>query len=143
MEVLKNPQADTRTQESHAPQGGHSLQLEGLPGVWSNTNRGSRGIVKVAITVRESRLWVRTFGAGELEASDWGEVEAEHVYASSMSSRAGAGFVAQYSFDFSQVHLQANWNQGLLVLASFTRFKDGSKRSDYFSREFFHRQRPE
>ena len=80
------------------------------------------------------------FGAGDPAPSEWGEIEADHIYASSISSHAASGFTAWYDFDFSQIHLQANWNQGLLVLASFTSFKDGSKRSNYFSRDFFHRE---
>ena len=142
MELVRHSKADGQTQDS-ALQVDHSLQLDGLPGIWVNTNTDSCGIVKVAISVKDSRLFVRTFGAGDPEPNDWGESEADHVYAGSTSSRTGAGFTAWYVFDFSQVHLQANWNQGLLVLASFTSFKDGSKRSNYFSREFFHRQQPQ
>jgi hypothetical protein len=67
-----------------------------------------------------------------------GESEADHLYANNISSGVAAGFTAGYRFDFCETHLQANWNQGLFVLASFTSFKDGSKRSNYFSREFFH-----
>jgi len=139
MELAKrlNPE---RTEYSDTAQKGHVLQLESLPGVWINTNCSSLGIVKVVVAVKNSKLVVRVFGAADPEPNDWGETEADHVYAGSITSRTGAGFTAWYHLDFAQIHLQANWNQGLLVLATFTSFRDGSRRSDYFSREFFHRE---
>ena len=139
MELLQYSKAEDRLEKPGEGQNGHALQMDSLPGVWRNTNSEARGIVKVEIAVKGSRLIVRAFGAGEPEPADWGEVEAEHIFGNNISSHVAAGFTAQYDFDSSQVHLQANWNQGLLVLASFTSFKDGSKRSNYFSREFFHR----
>lgn len=143
MQLGKHSQPDDQPQGPDAAQFGHSsLHLNGLPGIWLNTNGDSHGIVKVAITVKGSKLLVRAFGAGDPEPSDWGEVEADHIYAGSISARVAAGFTAWYDFDFSQIHLQANWNQGLLVLANFTSFKDGSRRSNYFAREFFRRELP-
>lgn len=138
MELVKHSHANDRTRDS--TQLPEPFQLDGLPGTWLNTNKDSCGIVKVAIAVKSHSLLLRAFGAGDPAPSDWGEVEADHIYANSISSRVAAGFTAWYDFEFSRIHLQANWNQGLLVLASFTSFKDGSKRSNYFSREFFHRE---
>lgn len=139
MESLKYVKAEDLVESSDSSQNGHALQLDRLPGVWLNTNNAAQGIMKVAIAVNHPKLVVRVFGAGNPDLSDWGEVEADCIYANSVSSRLAAGFTARYDFDFSETHLQANWNQGLLVLASFTTFKDDSKRSNYFSREFFHR----
>jgi hypothetical protein len=139
MEALQYVKAEDRVERSGRAPNGHALQMDSLPGIWRNTNRETRGIAKVEITVRGSRLIVRAFGTDEPRPSDWGEVEAEHIFGNNISSHVAAGFTAHYDFEFSQVHLQANWNQGLLVLASFTSFKDGSRRSNYFSREFFHR----
>lgn len=137
MEALKFVKVEDHVE--YAMQNGGSLQLDPLPGIWLNTNSASRGIVKVIITTRGPKLGVRVFGAGDPAPHDWGELEAEHVYANNISSHTAAGFTAWYRFDFSETLLQANWNQGLLVLASFTSFKDGSNRSNYFSREFFRR----
>lgn len=142
MELAKHLSSEYGTQDSSSAQRSQTLQLDGLPGIWLNTNRDSHGIVKVVVAVQGPRLLVRAFGAGDPETCDWGEVEANQTYAGSVSSRVAAGFTAWYDFDFSRIHLQANWNQGLLVLASFTSFKDGSRRSNYFSREFFHRELP-
>lgn len=141
MQGAKHSNPET-AEYSEAAQNGDIMQLESLSGVWMNTNRHSLGIVKVLVAIRKSKPIVRAFGAGDPEPNDWGETEADHIYAGSISSRTAAGLTAWYRFDTSQIHLQANWNQGLLVLASFTSFKDGSKRSNYFSREFFHRELP-
>jgi hypothetical protein len=139
MELAKHSNPGKK-EYADAAQNGHALQMENLPGVWINTNGDSRGIVKVAVAIRNSNLVLRAFGAGDPEPSDWGETTADQIYAGSISSQTAAGFTAWYHFDFSQVHLQANWNQGLLVLATFTSFTDGSRRSNYFSREFFRRE---
>jgi len=138
MESVKCVKAEDRIEISKIPQNGYALRLDGLPGIWLNTDSGTRGIVKVVTAVNGSELTVRAFGAGDPDLIDWGEVEADYIYANSLSSRVAAGFTASYHFDFAEIRLQANWNQGLLVLASFTSFKDGSSRSNYFSRDFFH-----
>lgn len=139
MESVQCVKAEDRVEIPATPQNGHGLRLDSLPGIWLNTDSGTRGIVKVVTAVNGSELTVRTFGAGDPDLIDWGEVEADYTYAISLSSQVAAGFTARYHFDFAEIHLQANWNQGLLVLASFTSFKDGSERSNYFSRDFFHR----
>jgi hypothetical protein len=139
MESVQYVKAEDRVEIPSVTQHERGLRLDGLPGVWLNTDSGTRGIVKVMTAVSGPELTVRAFGAGDPDLIDWGEVEADYIYALSLSSRVAAGFTARYRFDFAEIHLQANWNQGLLVLASFTSFKDGSDRSNYFSRDFFHR----
>jgi hypothetical protein len=139
MESVQCVKAEDRVETSNIPQNGRDLRLDGLPGIWLNTDGGTRGIVKVVTAIDGSELTVRAFGAGDPDPIDWGEVEADYIYALSLTSRIAAGFTARYRLDFADIHLQANWNQGLLVLASFTSFKDGSDRSNYFSRDFFHR----
>jgi hypothetical protein len=138
MESVKCVKAEDQVEISDITQNGYALDLNSLPGIWLNTDGGTRGIVKVVTAVNGSELTVRAFGSGDPGLIDWGEVKADCIYANSLSSRVAAGFIASYHFDFAEIHLQANWNQGLLVLASFTSFKDGSSRSNYFSRDFFH-----
>lgn len=116
-----------------------ALRPDRLSGDWRNTDSASLGIGRIIIEARGPALFVRAFGAGDPEPFDWGEAPAGHLYANSISSNLAAGFTARYRRDSSETHLQANWNQGLLVLASFTTFTDGSLRSNTFSREFFHR----
>jgi hypothetical protein len=51
-----------------------------------------------------------------------------------------AGFLARYDFGFSELSLAANEAKDLLIIASFSTFRDGSARSSYFTREFFYRE---
>lgn len=141
MESLRYVKAEDRVEPPVGAGNGGALQPDRLSGIWVNTNSASRGIVKVVVTARGPDVMVRAFGADDSGMRDWGEVRAECLYANSISSGLAGGFTARYQTDFSETHLQANWNQGLLVLAGFTTFTDGSKRSNYFSREFFHPSR--
>ena len=48
-------------------------------------------------------------------------------------------FLARYDLDFAEITLAANENKGLIIIASFHRFRDASPRSSYLKREFFYR----
>ena len=124
-----------------APPAAGSLDVSPLLGTWFNTNPGSRGIVRFVLGSRDGVLTVRAFGAGSTEGTeqDWGEVDAERIYTDGMTSSNVMSFTARYDFGFLESHLQANMNLGLLVVAGYNTFKDGSGRSSYFSREFYHR----
>jgi hypothetical protein len=117
---------------------GGDLDLRPLTGVWTNTNPASRGIVRLEVTARDGNLRVRTFGAAEPAPRDWGEVTAGPLFSDGLRSRKGHGFHARYDFGFMESRLQTNLSQGLLIVAAFNVFKDGSGRANYFSREFFH-----
>jgi len=106
--------------------------------LWANTNPCSLGIASVRFRVVGEKLWVTTEGASKGSPFDWGEVAAEAVYAENAASTRGMAFVARYHFDFLETLLEGNVNSGLLVLAAFHTFRDGSRRANYFSREFFH-----
>ncbi len=114
------------------------IDLAPLAGTWINTNPASRGIVRVEVTPRDGGLAVRAWGAASPAPQDWGEVRAESLYADGIASGKGHGFIAAYDFGFLTSRLQANLSQGLLIVAAFNVFQDGSGRANYFSREFFH-----
>lgn len=109
-------------------------------GVWFNTNRASGGIVKVELTLRDDRLILHAYGAPTVlssKPSDWGKVEAQS-FATQDGSFEDEGFTARYDFGFMESFLAANQKRGILVIASYNHFKDGSGRSDYYAREFYH-----
>jgi len=126
-----------RLEPGEAPAAG-PLELRPFTGTWRNTNPASRGIVRLEVAEDEGGLRVRGFGAGSPEAVDWGEVPASVIYADGLRSKKGHAFLASFDFGFQESHLQCNLSQGLLIVASFNVFKDGSGRSNYFSREFYH-----
>jgi hypothetical protein len=117
------------------------LELQRLKGTWVNTDESSRGMVKVVIDEADGRLFVRIFGGCDSAVADWGRVETDTLYADSISSCHASAFSAQYRLKSADMQIQANWNQGLLVVGSFGTFTDGSDRCNYFSREFFRQQR--
>jgi hypothetical protein len=125
-----------RLEGAEAPASRAPLRLDAMLGDWINTNPGSRGIVRVVVEARGGGLAIRAFGAGS-PPRDWGETAAEALYADGARSDHGMAWTARYDFGFLESHLQGNVNQGLLIVAAFNRFTDGSGRSSYFSREFY------
>ncbi len=123
-------------------QGAGSRQLDTSPllGFWRNTNNISLGIAAIEISDRDERLSIRAYGVGESSTVDWGEVMAP-AYANDCSSADAMAFSATFGAQGIRCHLQANIKQGVLVVAYFTEFNDGSGRSNYFSREFYYKER--
>jgi hypothetical protein len=109
-----------------------------LIGTWVNTNPATRYITKLLVGERDGALTTRIYGAGSPEPVDWGEVEA-NPYVSGGSTDA-VGFHTSYDFGAVETSLAANYKLGILVIQSYTRYKDQSGRLDHFSREFFHRE---
>jgi hypothetical protein len=112
-----------------------------LLGTWINTNPQVRGIARIVLAANGGRFTVQIFGANGANGDspiDWGEVPAV-PFAHDAGSRETMAFSAAYDLGFQRVELQANVKQGVLVVASFNEFTDGSGRSSYFTREFFYR----
>jgi hypothetical protein len=115
-----------------------AIDLSPFIGTWVNTKKDTGGFVKLIVTNRDGKLVLRAFGASSSGPSDWGEVEA-FGFSDDVDSHNGRAFSAFYDTGSIEVALQGNLNLGLLVLVTFNRFKDGSRRSNYICREFFHR----
>lgn len=109
-----------------------------LVGHWFATDKEATGVVRLELSQREGALYVRAFGADAPVPRDWGEVEATS-YGSAVTATEAMAFTATYDFGFLVTILAAYAKQGILVLDTFNTFTDSSGRSNYFSREFFHR----
>jgi hypothetical protein len=109
-----------------------------LLGEWVNTNTETRGIEKVIISRAGDGVFIRVFGAWSPSPRDWGEARADVLYSTGVQSSDVMAFSAEYDFGFLETRLEANLSLGLLVIANLNTFKDGSVRSNYFSREFFY-----
>lgn len=132
---------DETTEGREPPRGG--LDLSELVGTWVNTDRGSSGgTLRYEVSQRDGRLFLRGFGVGERggEAYDWGETEATPLAQSVIEARAWA-FNCRFDFGFSSTEVAAYTKEGILIAASFSQFSDGSNRADYWTREFFYRER--
>jgi hypothetical protein len=113
------------------------VDLASFAGHWTNTNPETLAITHFNFFPRDDRYYIRAFGAGRPEP--WGEVEATpHAYDAD-SGRAVA-FLSHYDWDFAEITLAGNENKGLIIIASYHKFKDVSSRSNYFKREFFYRE---
>ena len=117
--------------------GGGPVDPSPLIGTWFSTDKKTRGITKLILSQRDGVLKVHAFGACEPAPCDWGEVEGA-AFSSGVSSSEGMAFTAFYDFGFMETSLAVYFKGGILVLDSFNAFKDGSGRSNYFSREFYH-----
>ncbi len=117
-----------------------TLGLDKLLGRWVNTNGETRGVAEFIIEQDGPRFSVRANGVGEDGPVSWPEAEA--VALANMGEEGGQRtviLVATFDFGFMRTETQIRVNKGVLVLVFFNTFLDGSGRSDYVSREFFHR----
>jgi len=115
-----------------------ALDLAPLAGDWRKTNESPQWIDRVVVRIDAGDAVVRVFGSAPPARNDWGESRAETFYANAVDSSTASAFLTRYSFDECDVDLEANVNLGLLVVATFVRWRDGA-RSDGFTREFFYR----
>ena len=116
---------------------GVKADISPLLGSWINTNPETDYISRVIIREINGTLLLHVFGANSPEPVDWGEIEATPFVAG--STQECAGFYARYAFDSVETHLAANQKLGILVVQSYTSYKDGSGRLSHYAREFFHR----
>lgn len=113
-----------------------ALDTSPLPGIWINSNPDTNGIARMVVTESNGNLSIQAYAIGPDGLIDWGTTQLA-IFASSPTSRTGAGFTCLFDFGFAETELQGMIMKGLLVLAQFHRFKDESKRADYFLREYF------
>jgi hypothetical protein len=137
MKTLDYVRAEDQLPDQAAPPGA-PLDSSLLVGTWYATDKEATGVVRLELRAQDGTLYVRTFGADTAEPYDWGEVEAS-AYGSSVTAVDAMAFSAIYDFGFLVTVLAAYAKQGILVLDTFNTFTDSSGRSNYFSREFFHR----
>ena len=115
---------------------GAITDLHALPGVWINSTPDTNGIARLVISESDGRLSLQAYAVGPVGLIDWGSTSVK-VFAGLPTSRVAAGFTCLFDFGFVETELQGMIMKGLLVLAQFHRFKDNSKRADYFVREYY------
>jgi hypothetical protein len=120
---------------SALPQESIVLDTAMLTGTWHNTNVASKGIPRIDVVANGAQVRVRAFGA---PAHDWGFVDAP-VFAAALDDDEAMAFSCVFDLGYADAHMQANLKGGVLVVATFNRFKDASGRSGYFMREFYYR----
>ncbi|MBF0585959.1 hypothetical protein INT08_07625 [Prosthecochloris sp. N3] len=112
-------------------------------GTWTNTDPDTRGITKLQITKDGSGIRLHAWGKCHPEDCDWGEVVA-HPYAPNVSSdmmQRTRAVTAVFTEGFKEtVIVVRSAGKNKLQANAFTRFTDGSNRSNYTSFYRFNRQ---
>jgi hypothetical protein len=117
------------------------IEAEVMDGRWLKTNDKPQWIDSLTIDSSAEGTFIHIRGSAPPSPPDWGRVRCELVFANAAdttSARAG-GLLARYDFEEMEVEVQANYNLGLLVVATFVNFKSPGARADRFTREFFFR----
>lgn len=119
---------------------GKPLDVSALCGDWSNTDRGNAGgMLGLTVTEDEGSLWLRGLGMAKPAAYAWDRVRASSYAPAPTSSRAWS-LLADYDFGFMRTVVSTYHKLGILIATTYNLFGDGSERTDYWTREFFHRR---
>lgn len=117
------------------------IESEVMDGRWFKTNEKPQWIDSLEIETIDGETFVHIRGSAPPSPPDWGRVRCESVYANApdTSSALAGGFIAHYDFEDMHVEVQANYNLGLLVVATFVDFRMPTPLAARFTREFFYR----
>src|SRR5262245_39943977 len=137
----------TRSYSNLALSAGKPLQISPLCGHWLNADhRGAPGMLGVTLIEQEGNLWVRGLGLATPGlglatpmAYDWPRVRTPS-FASDPTSSQAWGFLVDYDFGFMRTIIAGYYKTSVLVATTYNTFHDGSGRTPYWTREFFHRR---
>lgn len=130
----------TRSYPNLALSAGNPLQISPLCGDWLNADRiGAPGMAGVTLTEQEGSLWVRGLGMAKPTAYSWPRVRTPS-FAPGPASREAWGFLVDYDFGFMRTIIAGYYKTSVLVATTYNTFQDGSERTPYWTREFFHRR---
>lgn len=132
-ENLKFTKTDDLNQNGNIDE---SIDLSPFVGSWTNTKEGTGQLPKVVLRAEDKTLYMRAFAAGRDGMIDWGESVCE-VFAENIYDGTAIAYITAFSFDEIDVEITANVKLGVLVVQTYTKFKDGSKRLNYYAREFY------
>ena len=112
----------------------NATSLSQFTGNWKNVKSNSRGITKIILSQNRG-LKIQVFGSCSPKDCDWGTQKA-FAYGRSVSSntkRETKVITATYKKGFSITQLILKLRRNRLTVETFTRFTDGTKRSNYTS----------
>ena len=115
--------------------------LAGFVGTWTANNSATHGIVKIIITLKDGKLFVRPFGACSPTPCDWG-VQRAVAYAPGPSAPiATEAYAATASFPMpAGVHLLTlGHDRDYLSVFDYMMFTDNGRRSNYAAFQTFYR----
>jgi len=112
-----------------------TLSLKNIIGRWNNCDKNTRGLVRLVLGTKGTTLTVQGFGACSPTPCDWGVVEGI-AYGDSVVATEAIAFSAHYDFGFKETIVTGHLDNGTLIVETYDRFKDGSGRSNYYSRVY-------
>lgn len=112
-------------------------EIDYVIGDWYNTDAHTGQIAQVKISGSVEELTIRAWGASTPDPIDWGSTEL-HPFLDRGSLHHIQGLTASWDLDFMSTEICCNIKGGILVIQTYNRFKDDSKRPNYFTKEFFH-----
>jgi len=118
-----------------------TISTEKLIGRWVNSTRQTRGIAECLIERDGQGMSVTIAGVGVSGHQIVWPRAAARVMAN-LEEEAGqrtAALAANFDFGFLKSETYIRINKGVLVIVLFNSFRDDSGRSNYVTREFFHR----
>jgi hypothetical protein len=104
------------------------LSLTALAGTWHNTDPNTGGIVAIIIT-DAGGIQIQTFSACSPDLCDWGVVNGA-AYGRNESSVRATTFLAHYDPNYGESVMTGSRTGPYLRVEVFTKFREGSGRSD-------------
>ena len=109
--------------------------LASIVGKWNNCDAQTRGLKSVVLSAKGNALSVQCFGACTPTPCDWGVVPGT-AYAQNVSATDAIAFSAIFDLKFKVTIVTGHLDSGCLIVETFDTFKDGSGRSNYYSRYY-------
>ncbi|MFZ3148681.1 MAG: hypothetical protein WA137_06530 [Methanothrix sp.] len=121
-----------------------TASLAQFAGDWSNVDTNTGGITKLSIAISGDSADVHVWGKCHPTDCDWGDVTA-FAFAPDVSSdlvSQARALMAIFVTSFSETTLFIKPQGSRLSVQSYTRFTDGSGRSNYASSDVFQKNSP-
>lgn len=130
----------TRSYPNLALSTGKPLLISPLCGDWLNADHpGTPGMLGATLTEQEGSLWVRGLGMAKPVGYAWPRVRSAS-FAPDPGSQQAWGYLVDYDFGFMRTIVAGYYKTSVLVATTYNTFQDGSERTPYWTREFFHRR---
>jgi len=121
-----------RLRDGDAPPSALLIDPSILFGRWRNTETRWQWVREIEI-VPGPRIRIR--GAGALSPADWGETPIDTIYTTGPDSAEVGGFTAAFELEGMTSHIQATFNQGLMVVVAFNDAEPSRVTREFFARE--------
>lgn len=108
-------------------------------GHWKNTDHLQSGMQEVCFRDRDGSLTLQVFARGESGFNDLGEIPVT-VLSDGPGLTEGSKFAARYDLEHIHIRFHGWVKLGTMVFSTFNRYKDGSGRANFFTREFFRKK---